>query len=118
MTETKLHSILRKFRELLSYTFRNISFRLNTFYTTTLASSLTKGWRLILAVINALILFVHCTKGNVMCCSNEQPLVGSEFVTSPKNGCEGDYFPQANSINFVSIAAYISSFSSSYINKN
>ena len=39
------------------------SFRLNKFYTTTLASSLAKGWRLILAVINALILLFHCTKG-------------------------------------------------------
>ena len=28
-----------------------------------LASSLAKGWRLILALINALILLVHCTKG-------------------------------------------------------
>ena len=26
-----------------------------------------------------------------MCCSSEQPLVGSEFGTDPNNGCEGDY---------------------------
>ena len=26
-----------------------------------------------------------------MCCSSEQPLVGSEFGTDPNNSCEGDY---------------------------
>ena len=40
-------------------------------------------------ILEGLRLLVRC--GNGMCCSSEQPLMGSGFGTDPNNGCERDY---------------------------